>query len=138
MHRAELRLFGVSMHTSSPRDLSNNPDPDEVVRVTGKEGLAVGGPGEGGTLRLLGLVGEVGGEVGLEVIDDGSGVMSAPYQARCLSHSVAGRQDSLERGKMTHLLSRSKILIDDEVAAQSQYRLGEKTSELTMSPASSE
>jgi len=38
----------------------------------------------------------------------------------------------------THLDSKSKILIPEAVAAQSQYRLGEKTRALTMSPASRE
>ena len=41
-------------------------------------------------------------------------------------------------GCSTHLLSRSKILIELAVAAQSQYRLGENTRALTTSPASSE
>lgn len=38
----------------------------------------------------------------------------------------------------THLLSKSKILMHVAVAAHSQYRLGEKTSALMMSPASNE
>lgn len=37
-----------------------------------------------------------------------------------------------------YLLSKSKILIQLAVAAQSQYRLGEKTRALTTSPASRE
>jgi len=44
----------------------------------------------------------------------------------------------LIRGVLTHLDSKSKILMDEAVAAHSQYRLGEKTKELTMSPASRE
>lgn len=67
------------MHTSSEPNLSSlnlggdDPDSDDVVGETGKEGLTISGPGEGGTLWLLGLFGEVGREVWLEVIDDGSG-----------------------------------------------------------------
>src|ERR1700722_13304819 len=44
----------------------------------------------------------------------------------------------ITRRRDTHLLSRSKILTQLAVAAQSQYRLGEKTRALTISPASRE
>jgi hypothetical protein len=61
------------MHTSSHPNLSSDdPDSDKVVGESGEEGLTISGPSEGGTLWLLGLVGEVGREVWLEVIDDGS------------------------------------------------------------------
>jgi hypothetical protein len=68
------------------------------------------------------LVGELGREIRLEVIDDGPGV----------SENHIG---SVER---THFDSKSKILMEEAVAAHSQYRLGEKTKELTISPASRE
>ena len=41
-------------------------------------------------------------------------------------------------GNGTHFDSKSKILMEEAVAAHSQYRLGEKTKELTISPASRE
>lgn len=48
-------------------------------------------------------------------------------------------QNSIARNRrITDLLSRSKIFTQLAVAAQSQYRLGENTRALTMSPASSE
>jgi hypothetical protein len=52
---------------------NNDPDSDEVVGETGKEGLAIGGPGERGALWLLGLFGELGREIGFEVINNGPG-----------------------------------------------------------------
>ena len=65
--------IGLSMHTSSLSTLSSDdPDSDEVVGESSKEGLTISGPSEGGTLWLLGLVGEIGREVWLEVIDNGS------------------------------------------------------------------
>ena len=51
-----------------------------------------------------------------------------------LAKSVTGQSG---RG-VTYLDSRSKILTQDAVAAHNQYRLGEKTRALTMSPASRE
>ena len=49
-------------------------------------------------------------------------------------HSCEAR----ERIEETHFDSKSKILMEEAVAAHSQYRLGEKTKELTISPASRE
>lgn len=51
----------------------DDPDADEVVGVTGKEGLAIGGPGEGLSLGLASLLGQLV-EVGLEVVDDRLGL----------------------------------------------------------------
>lgn len=47
------------------RDL---PYADGVVGVTGKQGLAIGGPGQGQTLGLVGL-GAIGDDVGAELFD---------------------------------------------------------------------
>ena len=46
----------------------DTPGADEVVGVTGEEGLAVGRPGEGDALGLAGLLAD-GGILGLELVD---------------------------------------------------------------------
>lgn len=46
----------------------DTPGTDDVVGVTGEEGLAIGGPGEGDTLGLAGLLADVL-ELGLELVD---------------------------------------------------------------------
>jgi hypothetical protein len=63
------RRLSRADHLCSGHD---TPSTDDVVGVTSKQGLAVGGPGEGDTLgvaRLLGGAG--GGEVGLQLVDLG-------------------------------------------------------------------
>ena len=53
---------------------NNGPDSDEVVAESTKEGLTVGGPGEGEALRALRLgvvTGDIG-RIGSEVVDNGS------------------------------------------------------------------
>jgi len=52
---------------------NDDPDSNEVVGESSKEGLTVGRPGEGGALWLLGLFGEFGREVGFEVVNNGPG-----------------------------------------------------------------
>lgn len=49
----------------------NSPDPDEVVGVTTKQGLAICGPGERCAFGFSGGFGDVV-KVGSEVVDDGS------------------------------------------------------------------
>lgn len=48
----------------------DTPGADDVVGVTGEEGLAVGGPGEGNALGLPALLADRG-ELGLELVDLG-------------------------------------------------------------------
>jgi hypothetical protein len=68
----------IKYATNTSLDLSSNdPDPNEVVGVTGKESLTVCGPGKRGTLWLLGLVGKVGREVGFEIINNGPEISAA-------------------------------------------------------------
>ena len=73
----------IKYATNTSLDLSNNdPDPNEVVGVTGKESLTVCGPGKRGTLWFLSLVGKVGREVGFEVVNNGPDVSAANDESR--------------------------------------------------------
>lgn len=76
----------VSVRKRDLRTGHDTPGTDDVVGVTGEQGLAVGGPGEGDTLGLPALLAG-GGELGLELVDlallleveddDGAGSSSA-------------------------------------------------------------
>ena len=60
-----LRRLKRSKRLSAGHD---TPGTDDVVGVTGEEGLAIGGPGEGDALGLAGLLADVL-ELGLELVD---------------------------------------------------------------------
>jgi hypothetical protein len=102
------------------------PDPDLIVGETTIECLAVSRPCNRNTLRFPRLLAYVC-ECWFELVNNGS------ESQRMMRDSVKWDEQN-----QTDLLSRSKILTQLAVAAQSQYRLGENTRALTTSPASSE
>ena len=110
---------------------------EEDKRTNSEEGLSVSGPGEGGALDLLTV-----SDLGVKVVDDGPERRRRSEEEDGSKNEGRGRRQTTrakkERENETHLDSKSKILIPEAVAAQSQYRLGEKTRALTMSPASRE
>ena len=61
--------------------LQNSEDTDNVVRVTGEEGLTVGGPGEREALGVSRVLANTG-ELGLELIDDALGLEIEDLDAR--------------------------------------------------------
>lgn len=101
---------------------ADSPDTDEVVSEPGKESLAISRPGEGNTFRVGSLRASV--NLGFKLINN------RPKDIHRKNISI------LQYWEKTYLLSRSKIFTQLEVAAHNQYRLGEKTRALTMSPAS--
>ena len=62
-------------------DLQNGEDTDNVVGVTGEEGLTVGGPGEREALGVGGVLANTG-ELGLELVNDALGLEVEDLDAR--------------------------------------------------------
>lgn len=111
---------------------SNDEDSDDGVGVTGVETLSIGGPGERDAFGVLRVLSNID-EVGLELVDDGP----AKKRRKKMRNGTEWSGRRVKRGS-TDLDSRSKILTQDAVAAQSQYRLGLNTKLLMESPASRE
>ena len=114
----------------STREYSGNflwcdgPDTKCIVSKTSEQGLSISRPSNGNTFRLSSFFAHISVSR-LELIDYGP------------RKSMGTKPDGTER-KLTYLLSRSKIFTQLAVAAHNQYRFGEKTRALTMSPASRE
>lgn len=79
--------------------LENGEDTDDVVGVTGEEGLTVGGPGEREALGV-GRVLANSGELGLELVNDALGLEVEDLDARGSGSaepvSVGGEDESVD------------------------------------------
>lgn len=87
---------------------NNTPHANEVVVETSEQRLTVSGPSKGNTLWLAGVLANIN-VIGLELVDNGPEI-----------HTISRRPQKIDTERGTHLLSRSKILTQLAVAAQSQ------------------